>query len=118
MNNILITILLAFGLCSGTLIAGAAQDKIYAKLSVRNGGKGQPEFRLLLVQLGMCVFPLGQILFGWPAQAHAHWIIPQFGSAIFCLGLMLAFTAIQNFLVDYCGLFCFARVRMKTTFML
>lgn len=54
-------------------------------------------------QLGMIVFPLGQLLFGWPAQAHAHWIIPQFGAILFCFGLIIAFSATQGFLVDYCG---------------
>jgi MFS transporter, DHA1 family, multidrug resistance protein len=51
----------------------------------------------------MIVFPIGQLVFGWPAQAHAHWIVPQIGSVIFCFGVMLAFSATQGFLVDYCG---------------
>lgn len=51
----------------------------------------------------MIIFPLGQLLFGWPAQSHVHWIVPQFGTIIFCFGLNIAFGATQGFLIDYCG---------------
>lgn len=48
----------------------------------------------------MLVFPTGLLIWGWTAQAQAHWIGPVIGSAIFAFGLMLAFNATQNWIVD------------------
>lgn len=44
--------------------------------------------------------PIGLFIFSWTANARVHWIAPQIGHVITCYGLMLAFTTIQNFIVD------------------
>ncbi|ODN97381.1 hypothetical protein L198_03945 [Cryptococcus wingfieldii CBS 7118] len=88
----------------GFLIAAAVtstfQDRIYKHLSKVNGDKGQPEYRLVMTQIGMCVMPLGLFVFAWTANAEVHWIAPCIGQAITGLGLMLAFNTLQNFFVD------------------
>ncbi|ORX36494.1 major facilitator superfamily domain-containing protein [Kockovaella imperatae] len=101
------TLSLAYlGLMVGFLLAAAiaatAQDKIYKRLSKRAGDAkvGQPEYRLVLTQTGMCLLPIGLLIFAWTAEARLHWIAPQIGQVITLLGLTLAFNSIQNFIVD------------------
>lgn len=52
--------------------------------------------QLVMTQTGMCLMPIGLLIFGWTAHAEVHWIAPQIGMAIVALGLMLAFNSIQN----------------------
>ena len=39
-------------------------------------------------------------MYGWSAQAHTHWIVPDIGAAIFSLGVIISFQSIQVYLVD------------------
>ncbi|KAL8278774.1 hypothetical protein RQP46_008843 [Phenoliferia psychrophenolica] len=50
-------------------IQGRLMDRVYRALKERNGGVGKPEFRLLLSLL----------TYGWGAQHHVHWIVPDIG---------------------------------------
>lgn len=86
-------------LCSAT-VAATQQDKIYRYLSRRNGDNGEPEYRLVLTQIGMIIMPIGLVVFGWTAHAEVHWMGPLVGQALIAFGLMLAFNSIQNFIID------------------
>lgn len=92
------------GLGAGFLSAGATaatmQDRIYKYLSRKYGDSGRPEYRLVVTQAGMFIFPVGLLIWGWTAEAEVHWMGPIIGSAVFAYGLMLAFNSIQNWLVD------------------
>ena len=35
----------------------------------------QPESRLLFMQLGMLIVPVGLIVFAWAAEKQVHWIV-------------------------------------------
>ncbi|KAL0252407.1 hypothetical protein I308_101798 [Cryptococcus tetragattii IND107] len=91
---------MGLGFISAVVIASQCQDRIYKHLSKLNGDKGQPEYRLVLTQIGMCIMPIGLFIFGWTAQAEVHWMGPFMGQAVMGIGLMLAFNTIQNFFVD------------------
>ncbi|WVQ78741.1 hypothetical protein IAT38_000828 [Cryptococcus sp. DSM 104549] len=91
---------LGIGFVTAAAIASQTQDKIYKHLSKVNGDRGQPEYRLVLTQTGMCIMPIGLFIFAWTAQAHTHWMGPCIGQAITAVGLMLAFNTLQNFFVD------------------
>ena len=60
----------------------------------------QPESRMLLLQLGMALVPVGLTVFAWSAEREAHWAIPLAGAAIFALGMLMAYVCIQTYLVD------------------
>ncbi|CAD6583670.1 MAG: hypothetical protein TREMPRED_003613 [Tremellales sp. Tagirdzhanova-0007] len=92
----------AIGFAIAVVIAANAQDRIYKYLKKRNGDEngGQPEYRLVLTQIGMILMPIGLLIFSWTAHAETHWIGPQIGQVLIGLGLMLAFNSIQNFIVD------------------
>ncbi|GAA6043845.1 hypothetical protein JCM8097_007233 [Rhodosporidiobolus ruineniae] len=91
---------LAVGFLCSSLTIGIFQDRLYGALSARHGNSGQPEYRLVITQIGMLVFPLGLLVWGWTAQAQTHWMGPFVGSAIFAYGIQLTFNTIQNFIVD------------------
>ncbi|CAF9935930.1 hypothetical protein IMSHALPRED_010397 [Imshaugia aleurites] len=63
-------------------------------------GEGRPEFRLPLLFFGMLLIPIGLLLFGWSAQARAHWALPLLGAAIFSCGMQIAYVSIQVYTVD------------------
>ena len=91
---------MAIGFGTSATIAATQQDRIYKYLSKRFGTHGEPEYRLVLTQIGMVIMPIGLFIFGWTAQAETHWIGPMVGQTAIALGLMLAFNSIQNFFVD------------------
>jgi len=88
------------GFFASTMLAALLMDRIYAKLSERNGGVGMPEFRMPVVIVGAIIAPIGLFWYGWSAQARAHWILPIIGSGIFCCGMMLSFFPIQVYIID------------------
>lgn len=83
------------GFLSAALFASIMQDRIYQYCSSKYNDDGRPEYRLVATQLGMLVFPLGLLIWGWTAQAEAYFLIPLFFSAVFAFGLMLTFNSIQ-----------------------
>ncbi|KAK4047220.1 hypothetical protein OIV83_005522 [Microbotryomycetes sp. JL201] len=91
---------LTIGFLSAAAVASQYADKIYRACCTRYKSDGQPEFRLVLTQIGMLLFPMGIFVWAWTAQAQTHWIFPLLGSALLAFGLMLAFNSIQNFVVD------------------
>lgn len=91
---------LTLGFLSAAAVASQFADKIYKGCCKRYGTDGQPEYRLVLTQIGMLLFPIGVLIFAWTAQSQTHWIFPLIGNTLLAFGLMLAFNSIQNFVVD------------------
>ena len=73
-----------------------------AKRHLRKTGsqEPQPESRMLFLQLGMALVPVGLIMFAWSAEKQLHWAVPLAGAAIFSLGMLMAYVCIQTYLVD------------------
>ncbi|SCV72192.1 BQ2448_4886 [Microbotryum intermedium] len=112
---------LGCGFFSSAFTAASLQDRIYVYCSRRYKNDGQPEYRLCITQVsddlsialafrtdldrsnsqvGMVIFPIGLLIWGWTAQAQTHWIGPIIGSFILAYGLMLCFNSIQIWIVD------------------
>ena len=91
---------LGLGFFLGTQICAPCQDKIYRALKRRNNGVGKPEFRVPLMIPGALLVPIGLFLYGWTAQAHTHWIVPNIGACIFAAGVIIGFQCIQTYIVD------------------
>lgn len=64
---------LGLGFFLASQICAPLNDKIYKRLKARNGGKGEPEFRVPLMVLGAAFTPIGLFWYGWSAQARVHW---------------------------------------------
>ncbi|KAG4429907.1 hypothetical protein IFR05_014613 [Cadophora sp. M221] len=91
---------LGVGFFLGTQIAAPCQDRIYRVLKKRNNGVGKPEFRVPLMIPGAFLVPVGLFMYGWSAEAHTHWIVPNIGAAIFAAGTIVGFQCIQTYIVD------------------
>ncbi|CDU21990.1 related to multidrug resistant protein [Sporisorium scitamineum] len=62
--------------------------------------KGRPEYRLPLCFVGMCILPLGLLLFGWSAANQTHFMVPLIGSFLVGCATILCFQTILVYLVD------------------
>ncbi|KAH7355047.1 MFS multidrug transporter-like protein [Rhexocercosporidium sp. MPI-PUGE-AT-0058] len=91
---------LGVGFFLGTQIAAPCQDRIYRALKKRNSGVGKPEFRVPLMVPGAFLVPVGLFMYGWSAEAHTHWIVPNIGAVIFAAGTIIGFQCIQTYIVD------------------
>ncbi|KAK5136161.1 hypothetical protein LTR08_003998 [Meristemomyces frigidus] len=91
---------LGLGFYLGTQIAAKTADKIYKGLKAKNGGVGRSEFRVPLMFPGAIMVPIGLLIYGWAAQAHTHWIVPNIGTCIFAAGNQLVFQNCQTYIVD------------------
>lgn len=91
---------LGFGFFLGTQICAPLQDRIFCRLKNRNNGMGKPEFRVPLMIPAAIMVPIGLFWYGWAAQAHAHWIVPNIGTTITAAGIYLGFLCIQTYIVD------------------
>ena len=92
---------LGIGYLIGTQSTARLNDIIYKRLKDKRGkGVGQPEFRLPLLVPGSMLVPIGIFWYGWSAQAHLHWIMPNIGLLIFGVGMKIATQCTQTYGVD------------------
>jgi hypothetical protein len=85
---------LGVGVTGSSQINARFTDYIYKYLKAKNGGAGEPEYRLrwsilhtrtddadsIIHQLasmvpGTIFLPVGLLITGWAVQAHVHWIV-------------------------------------------
>ena len=65
---------LGIGLTGASQLNARYMDRIYVYLKKRNGGVGEPEFRLPSIVPGCLLFPFGLLLTGWAAEHKLHWV--------------------------------------------
>ncbi|OJD33863.1 mfs multidrug transporter [Diplodia corticola] len=88
------------GLLLGTQVGARVNDRVFKKLKDGNGGVGLPEHRLPLLGPASLLIPVGLLVYGWPAQTRAPWIVPDIGVAIFTGASIVAFQCIQMYIID------------------
>lgn len=62
--------------------------------------KGLPEYRLPLVLPFSLLIPIGLFIYGWSAEKQVHWFVPNLGTCIFAIGLIVCFNCAQAYVVD------------------
>ncbi|KFY94343.1 hypothetical protein V500_03316 [Pseudogymnoascus sp. VKM F-4518 (FW-2643)] len=89
------------GTLMGLFYVGYFSDRTLIKRAAA-GKTITPEDRLpfIITIPGSLTFPIGLFVYGWTAQEHVHWIVPQIGTAITGFGSILIFVGIQTYLVD------------------
>jgi hypothetical protein len=91
---------LGLGVWFGAQVAAPLNDRIYRALKARNAGVGKPEFRVPLMFVGALLCPAGMFIYGWGAQAHAHWAVPNVGVLLFAAGNIVSYTCSQTYILD------------------
>ncbi|KDR79426.1 hypothetical protein GALMADRAFT_243502 [Galerina marginata CBS 339.88] len=93
-------IALGVGLSVASQINARFMDRIYIHFKNKNGGVGEPEFRLPAMVPGSILLPFGLLLSGWAAQTRLPWIATDIGIACVGAGMILVFQAMQTYVVD------------------
>ena len=75
-------------------------DTIYNKLTERNKGIPQPEYRLPLANIGAVFIPMSLFWFGWSVERGTHWIVPIIGTVFFGVGMVTVLNTAQNYYID------------------
>ncbi|THV00271.1 MFS polyamine transporter [Dendrothele bispora CBS 962.96] len=91
---------LGVGLSLASQINARYMDKIYVYYKAKNGGVGEPEFRVPSMILGSIILPVGLFLNGWAAEKAVHWIVTDIGMAFIGAGVILTFQSMQTYVVD------------------
>ena len=92
---------IAVGCYIGAQTSAFVTDRVYRKLTARDPeGKGRPEFRIPFILVGAALVPTGILWYGWSAEAHAHWIVPNLGMSVFSAGLVVVVTSMQAYILD------------------
>ncbi|KAJ9162287.1 MFS general substrate transporter [Coniochaeta hoffmannii] len=106
---------LGMGLWLGSQLCAPLQDRIYARMKRRAGvAVGRPEFRVPMMVPGAIMTPVGLLVYGWSAQYHVHWIVPNIGVLIMAAGTIVCFQCIQGYLVDTYTLYAASAVGAGT----
>lgn len=84
----------------GVLFSGLGSDKLVLKLSLRNGGQFQPEYRLPPMLIGAILVPIGLFWYGWTADKHLQWMLPIIGTAILGCGIVIVLVRTCTYLCD------------------
>ncbi|KAJ3711263.1 MFS polyamine transporter [Lentinula guzmanii] len=91
---------LGLGMVFASWFNSRTMDKIYMYFKGRNDGIGEPEYRVPTIVPASIFFPVGIFLTGWAAQAHVHWFVVDMGIFFVGASMILAFQAIQIYIVD------------------
>ncbi|KAF5368187.1 hypothetical protein D9757_011303 [Collybiopsis confluens] len=91
---------LGLGMVFASWVNSKTMDRIYIHFKNKNGGIGEPEYRVPTIIPASIFFPVGMIMAGWAAQTHVHWIVVDIGLFLVGAGMILAFQAIQIYIVD------------------
>ncbi|KAF8480551.1 MFS polyamine transporter [Gautieria morchelliformis] len=93
---------LGIGLTGASQINARLIDCFYKHFKEKNGGVGKPEFRLPSMFAGVFFLPIGLLIFGWTAQEHVFWIVPDIGIAFLGAGIVLIVQSVQTLAAVTC----------------
>ncbi|KAF8917458.1 MFS polyamine transporter [Mucidula mucida] len=96
---------LGIGLTCASQLNARYMDKIYVILKNKNGGIGEPEFRVPSMIPGCLILPAGLLITGWCAEKGVHWAVTDVGLAFVGAGMILNFQSMQTYVVDAFTLF-------------
>ncbi|GAM83777.1 hypothetical protein ANO11243_017670 [Dothideomycetidae sp. 11243] len=92
---------LMIGCTAGAQANGFLLDVVWRRLDARKlKNQESPEFRIPLMVVATFLTSAGLLIYGWSAQKHTHWIVPNIGTLIFGAGSTMTFTCIQTYTID------------------
>ena len=85
----------------GLIISASLSDR-KIKLKMAKGENPKPEDRLpmYLVLPSSLAVAFGLFIYGWGADQHVHWVVPQLGNAVTGTGMIVILMCVQTYLVD------------------
>ncbi|KAK3062271.1 hypothetical protein LTS18_004466, partial [Coniosporium uncinatum] len=89
------------GFIVGSQAAPLLNDRIHFHLRQKYNNLGKPEYRIPIMIPGAALVPMGILIYGWTAQYHLHWVLPNLGALVFSAGAMTGFSSMQTYVIDY-----------------
>ncbi|GIZ46451.1 hypothetical protein CKM354_000957700 [Cercospora kikuchii] len=75
-------------------------DTVYNRLAARNDGKGVPEYRLPLANLGSFLIPTSLFAFAWSVSDHRHWMVSVIAAYFYGIGQIIILNSTTNYYID------------------
>jgi len=76
-------------------------DTVYNRLAAQNkDGKGLPEYRLPLANIGSVCLPLGLFWFAWTVEFHKPWPVTIVSTFFFGIGMVSILNCTTNYYID------------------
>lgn len=75
-------------------------DTIYNALAARNNGKGRPEFRLPLANIGSIFIPTALFWFAWTVEFHKPWPVSIVSTFFYGIGQVTILNCTTNYYID------------------
>ncbi|KAF7871653.1 hypothetical protein EAF04_003760 [Stromatinia cepivora] len=93
-------IALGLGYLMGAEMTARINDFTYNRLKRRNNNVGIPEFRAPVMIPCSILLPIGFFWYGWTAETHQHWILPDIGAFFIAMGTVSGIQTMQSYVVD------------------
>ncbi|KAI1647091.1 MFS general substrate transporter [Daldinia loculata] len=93
-------IALVIGYTIAAQAGGRVMDRLWAYLKSKAGNDTAPEYRVPLMIPGAVLIPLGLLIYGWTAERHLPWIVPDVGIAILGCGIINNTQSMQAYVMD------------------
>ncbi|KAI0106891.1 MFS general substrate transporter [Daldinia grandis] len=93
-------IALVIGYTIAAQAGGRVMDRLWAYLKSKAGNDTAPEYRVPLMIPGAILIPLGLLIYGWTAERHLPWIVPDVGIAILGCGIINNTQSMQAYVMD------------------
>jgi multidrug resistance protein len=90
---------IAAGIILG-LLYNILDNRRYNRVQRQNRGIAPPEARLPPAMVASVCLPVGMLTFAWTNYPTIHWSIGIICTSLFGFGMMLAFMALMNYLID------------------
>ena len=75
-------------------------DTVWKALANRHGGKGRPEFRLPLANIGSVFIPVSLFWFAWTVQFHVWWPATIASTYFYGIGQVMILNTTTNYYID------------------
>ena len=75
-------------------------DTVWNALARKNGGKGRPEFRLPLANIGSTFIPISLFWFAWTVEFRVQWFVPILATFFYGIGQIMILNTTTNYYID------------------
>jgi multidrug resistance protein len=75
-------------------------DTVWKSLAAKNGGKGRPEYRLPLANVGSTFIPIGLFWFAWTVHFHVWWPVTIAATYFYGIGQIMILNTTSNYYID------------------
>ena len=93
-------IALGLGYVLGAEMTARISDTFYNRLKRENNNVGRPEFRAPVMVPSAVLLPIGFFLYGWTAETHQNYILPDLGALLIAMGTVAGIQSMQAYVVD------------------